>query len=221
MGLEALEKPLSDVIGIPPGVEVVRRHCTNCGIEYERRRTILAGVRAYLLGTIHPETATAKRKQEWRKINDLRQELFHSLEDITKLEEKAPKVVAAVMHCLHDAICCLSHSHDLESQTFKLIRGMRQIVFIGRFYSVGLSPLEECYPLLEVADSYWVTHPQHGFVPEFHIVNPGIKNLQGVFYWLNVPLGKASKENLMPANWEPKPTNLKKFTRKEVAGAGL
>ena len=208
MGLEALEKPLADAIGIPPGAEVIIGNCTKCGAEYKRFRTTLAGVRAYLLGSIHPEKAMDERRQEWRRINDLRQDLFHSLEDIVKLEEKASTVAIAVMHFLHDAICCLSHSHDLESPSFKLIRGIRQIVFIGKFCCGGHNPIEECHPLFEVEGACWVSHAQYGFVPEFRIVNRGIKDLGGIFYWLNAPIGKASMKDLIPANWENKTTDL-------------
>lgn len=207
MGLEALEKPLAEALSIPAGVEIIQGHCAKCGAEYTHRRTVLAGVRAYVYGSIHPETAIAERKQEWKSINELRHELFHSLADTTQLERKAQSVAPAAMHCLHDAICCLSHAHDLESGIFKLVIGTRPMLMIGRFSSDGLGPLEQCRPLLEVDEACWADHPQHGLVPEFRISNPRVKNLEAVVFWLDVPLEIASEENLVRANWESKQTD--------------
>ncbi len=202
MGLEALEKPLADAVKIPPGVEIIQGKCEKCGAEYTRRRTVLAGVRAYVCGTLHPGTASPERKSEWKKINGLRQDLFHSLADDVKLEAEVRRALPATMHYLHDAVCCLSHAHSLEKPTFKLIRGTRQIVLLGRFSAATLDPLEQWEPLLDVKDGHWVRHPQHGFIPEFRINNPGIKNLKATFFWLDAPLGSASERKLVPANWE-------------------
>ena len=204
MGLEALEKPLADVMNIPPGVEELRGQCDKCGAEYIRKRTVLAGVRAYVCGALHPETAPSERRQEWKEINNLRQELFHSLKDSTKLEQEARRVGPAAMHHLHDAICCLSHAHSLESNNFKLVRGIRRILLLGRFRSSDLGLLDQWRPLLDVEDGYWVNHPQYGFIPEFRINNPGIKDLEAVFFWLNAPLKSATEDNLIPANFENK-----------------
>ncbi len=202
MGLEAIEKPLADIMEIPPGVEEVEGHCEKCGEKYIRKRTVLAGVRAYVAGAIHPEDFVPEKKREWKEINDLRHKIFHSLQDNKKLELKVRSVLPAAMHHLHDAVCCLSHSHDLESPTFKLVRGMARLVFIGKFKTVELEPLEKCRPLLDAEQGYWVPHPQYGFVPRFKIKHPGLDNLGGIFCWLNESLKNATKENLVPANFE-------------------
>lgn len=55
MGLEAIEKPLADIMEIPAGVEEIEGHCEKCGAKYIRKRTVLAGVRSYVAGAIHPE----------------------------------------------------------------------------------------------------------------------------------------------------------------------
>jgi hypothetical protein len=207
MGMEALEKPLANAMNIPPGVEEIKGNCEKCGAEYTRRRNVLAGVRAYVCGELHSEMASNERNKEWKEINRLRHELFHSLEDSNKLEEEAHRVAPAVMHYLHDAICCLSHAHKLESSCFKLVRGTRQIVLVGRFRSDGLGSSEPWRPLLEIENGYWVKHHQHGFVPEFRITNTGIKDLEAAFFWLEKPLGSASQNDLIPANWEHNQTN--------------
>ena len=148
-----------------------------------------------------PRVVPAK-KQEWKEINDFRHNIFHSLQDHKKLELKVRNVLPAAMHHLHDAICCLSHSHDLESSIFKLPGEMRPLVFIGKFNSSKLEPLEECQALIEFEPGYWVPHPQHGFVPRFKMQNPGHDNLGGYFFWLDKPLKDATKDNLVPASFE-------------------
>jgi len=202
MGLEAIEKPLADVMNISPGVEEIEGHCEKCGEKYTRKRTMLAGVRAYVSGAIHPEGFVPAKKREWKEINDFRHNMFHSLQDHKKLELKVRNVLPAAMHHLHDAICCLSHSHDLESSIFKLPGEMRPLVFIGKFNSSKLEPLEECQALIEFEPGYWVPHHQHGFVPRFKMQNPGHDNLGGYFFWLDKPLKNATKENLVPAIFE-------------------
>jgi hypothetical protein len=202
MGLEAIEKPLADIMEIPAGVEEIEGHCEKCGEKYIRKRSMLAGVRAYVAGAIHPEAFVPEKKREWKEINDLRHKIFHSLQDNKKLELKVRSVLPAAMHHLHDAVCCLSHSHDLESPTFKLVRGMNRLIFIGKFEAVELEPLEECRPLLDSEHGYWVPHPQFGFVPRFKIQTPELDDLGGIFCWLNGSLRNATKENLIPANFE-------------------
>lgn len=202
MGLEALEKPLADIIGIPPGVEEIEGQCDMCGGKYIRKRTVLSGVRAYVSGATHPDDFDPEKKKEWKKINDFRHSIFHSLKDNKKLEQKVRDLLPAAMHYLHDAICCLSHEHDLESDSFKLARGMRRLVFIGSFEASNLEPLEKCQTLLDAEKGYWVPHPQHGFVPEFKIYNSSLENLRGYFFWLDATLTNATKENLKPASFE-------------------
>src|SRR6266508_204343 len=65
MGLEAMETPLAQAMGIPPGVEESQGKCESCGAVYTRRRTVLSGARAYVHGGIHPDTASSQRKKEW------------------------------------------------------------------------------------------------------------------------------------------------------------
>ena len=98
IGLEAMEKPLAQAAGIPPGVEEAQGACTNCGEPYTRRRTVLAGVRAYVHGAVHPATVSSQRKREWRQLSRLRQDLFHGLADTPALERRAQTTLPAAMH---------------------------------------------------------------------------------------------------------------------------
>ena len=202
MGLEAIEKPLADTMGIPAGVEEVEGHCDKCGEKYVRKRTTLAAVRAYVTGAIHPTGSIPEKKEEWKEINDFRHGIFHSLQDSEKLEPKAPYVLPAVMHHLHDAVCCLSHSHDLESNTFELVRGMARLVFIGAFRAAKLEPIVDCKPLLKVEPGYWVPHPQYHFVPRFKIESPALDDFGGVFCWLKGSLRNVTSDNLVLTNFE-------------------
>jgi hypothetical protein len=202
MGLEAMEKPLAQTMNIPPGVEESQGTCANCGATYTRRRTVLSGVRAYVHGDVHPATASAQRKKEWRKLSELRQDLFHGLADASALEHRGQVVLPAAMHYLHDAICCMSHAHDLESPGFRLTRRTRQVIMIGDFTAEHLGPLENWAPLLGTQEMQWVRHDRYGFVPEFRLDNPGIRDLRGRFFWLKGPLGLASEAHLELAEWE-------------------
>ena len=204
VGLEALEKPLAIAMEMTPGAEDIQGKCEACGATYTRRRTVLAGVRAYVQGKFHPETATAERNNEWRRINNLRHELFHSLGG-ADLEQEARGVLPATMHYLHDGICCLSHSHDLESQTFYLFRpSVRQIVFGGQVRTDDLGPLETWSPFFDVKNGYWVEHAEHGFVPEFSAVKMGAEDISGHFFWMGESLEFASEKDLIPADFEEK-----------------
>jgi len=204
MGLEALEKPLANIMKITPGVELVKGKCKNCGAEYSRVRTALSGVRAYVCGQFHPEKASATRKNEWKEINDLRQKIFHSLTDRNQMTKNVQKALPAAMHYLHDAICCLSHEHGLESEMYRLVRGIHRIVLIGTFTSnVDLASLKRWRPSLQ-AKGYWVKDPQYGFITQFKIIKKsGLNDLQAIFYWLTAPLESATEANLSPANWRP------------------
>jgi hypothetical protein len=202
MGLEALEKPLAAILGIEAGVETVRGKCDACGVEFIRRRTVLAGVRAYILGELHPNVPIPERKRDWKKINELRQDLFHSLKDIDSVEQKASEITPAAMHYLHDALCCLSHAHDLENDTFRMGRGLRQLVFVGQFRADNLSLLEDWEPLFSTEDGIWSEHPEYGFVPSFQISNAGLRDLSGFFFWLDSSLRQATKDGIELANWE-------------------
>jgi hypothetical protein len=85
------------------------------------------------------------------------------------------------MHTLHDAICCQSHVHDLESRGFRLARGTRQVVAIGDFTAAERGPLEKWMPLRGVREMQWAQHAQHHLVPEFRIEN-SISGLRTQFF---------------------------------------
>lgn len=172
MGLEALEKPLAQTMNVPPGVEESQGACVNCGATYTRRRTALAGVRAYVHGDVHPATVSAQRKKEWKELSSLRQDLFHGLDDAPALEHRAQDILPAAMHYLHDAICCQSHVHDLESPGFRLVRRTRQVIMIGDFTTDDLGPLEKWAPVLATQEMQWVRHDRHRFVPQFRLEIP-------------------------------------------------
>jgi hypothetical protein len=204
MGLEALEPPLAELLGVPPGAEEVTGQCASCGVEYTRNRTVLNGVRAYMRGAKHPDPASsAEREKEWKQINKLRQDIFHSLEDIGKIRAKSHNVLVAAAHHLHDAICCLSHTHDLESPTFRMRRGATQLLLKGTVEPGIQDTLEECRPVLTLKEKGWDPHPEHGFVPLFNIVHDGERgDIGGNWFWLRKPLDLASQADLDPANFE-------------------
>jgi hypothetical protein len=204
MGLEALEPPLAELLGVPSGSEEVTGKCDNCGFEYTRKRTALNGVRAYIRGAKHPDPASsAEREKEWKQINKLRQDIFHSLDDIAKIRAKSYDVLVAAAHHLHDAICCLSHTHDLESQTFRMRRGATQLLLKGTAEPGIQDTLEECRPILTLKEKGWDPHPEHGFVPLFNIVHDGKRgDIGGNWFWLRKPLDLASEADLDPANCE-------------------
>jgi hypothetical protein len=202
IGLEAMEKPLATTMEIEPGGEIVTAQCDHCKATYTYKRTMLNGVRAYVRGDFHPDTASGQRTAEWKEINDLRNQLFHGLEDAKELEHRVQAILPAVMHNLHDAICCLSHTHELESRKFMLVRTARRPVLMGTF-SAGLGPLESWMPLLGTKEPRWVEHEHFGFVPEVSFNNPGIPDLQVAPFLLEGPLSSSSEANLIPLNFEP------------------
>ena len=95
--LESLEPPLAELLGIEAGVENVKGNCDKCGAEYTRRRTMLNAVRAYIHGDCHPDDAALERKQEWKRINDLRHKLIHGLDDPNDLQEQVNDVLPAAL----------------------------------------------------------------------------------------------------------------------------
>jgi hypothetical protein len=204
MGLEALEPPLAEQIGVTPGAEETKGKCEKCGAEYIRRRTMLNGVRAYIRGAKHPEASgNAQREAEWKRINALRQDLFHSLKDFDKLRSAARGLVAAAAHYLHDALCCLSHVHGLETPSYKVMKGAKQLVLRGIVEPGIKDALEDCRPILTVKEFGWDPHPEHGFVPRANVVHDaGSANIGGEFYWVPEPLELAAESDLQPANWE-------------------
>jgi hypothetical protein len=202
MGLETLEKPLAETMNMTPGVEEAEGTCENCDAKYVKRRTALVGVRAYVRGDKHSETSSPERRQEWKRINDLRHNLFHSLDDSNNLEQEANDIGPASIHYLHDAICCLSHAHDLESQGFKVVRKMRRPVLMARVTDSEIGPLKEWKPLMQVRYFRWVSDPCHGYVPEIGINNESHGNVEGAFFWIDGPLSEASEDKLEPMKVE-------------------
>ncbi|MBI3894352.1 MAG: hypothetical protein HY313_00325 [Acidobacteria bacterium] len=202
MGLEAMEKPLAQAMNIPPGVEELQGRCANCGATYTRRKTVLAGVRAYVRGDVHPATTSAERQKEWKELSSLRQELFHGLADTSELENRGQKSLPAAMHYLHDAICCQSHAHDLEFPRFKLARPPRQLIMMGAFTANELGPLQNWAPLFDTPDMHWVRHKRYGIVPEYRLRNRAVRNVRARFFWLKGPLSLASEARLEAAKWE-------------------
>ena len=198
-----MEPPLAELLGVPSGSEEVTGKCDNCGFEYTRKRTVLNGVRAYIRGAKHPDPASsAEREKEWKQINKLRQDIFHSLDDIAKIRAKSYDVLVAAAHHLHDAIC-LSHTHDLESQTFRMRRGATQLLLKGTAEPGIQDTLEECRPILTLKEKGWDPHPEHGFVPLFNIEHDGKRgDIGGNWFWLRKPLDLASEADLDPANCE-------------------
>jgi hypothetical protein len=147
--------------------------------------------------------ANDQREAEWKLINGLRQKQFHSLEDLTSLTLDAHKAVPAAAHSLHDAICCLSHAHSLESAEFKMVRGAKQVMSIGRAEPGIDDFLEECRTVVDLEEVGWDEHPQFGFVPLIRAQHnrTGV-NIGGHFCWLLVPLQLASESDLEPLSFE-------------------
>ena len=172
-----------------------------------RRRTVLNGVRAFIRGAKHPDPAsTEQREKEWKQINGLRQELFHSLADLEKLSSKCRTVVATAAHYLHDALCCLSHTHDLETATYRLPRGPKQFIMIGAIEPGIQDALEECRPVITLKELGWDLHPKHGFVPRANLVHDRRNaDIGGDFFWLTAPLDVATESDLRPAKYEALP----------------
>ena len=204
MGLEALEPPLAEQLGVTSGSEETKGNCETCGAEFTRRRTVLNGVRAYIRGATHPDPAsTEQREKEWKQINGLRQDLFHSLADIEKLSSKSRTVVAAAAHYLHDALCCLSHAHDLEAATYRLPRSAKHVIMMGTIEPGIQDALEECRPVITLKELGWDRHPKHGFVPRANLVHDRSNaDIGGEFFWLTAPLDVATESDLRTAAYE-------------------
>ena len=196
MGLEALEPALAERQAVEPGAETSTGRCKQCGSEYEKRRTALNGVRAYITGPDHSEWKEA-REHEWKTVNDLRHKLFHSLQDLHVLSSKARDALPAVAHFLHDAICCLSHAHVLETPTFKLRRGGGRAVFVGSSKPGIDDSIEECRLLVDSPEVLWRCHAEHQWVPEVSFVNSrSALDIRGSVSWLPVPLSSGSETDL-------------------------
>ena len=188
MGLEALEPVLAEQQGVNAGVEISKGRCKHCGIEYEKRRTTLNGVRAYITRPEHRDGKEA-RDREWKVVNELRHDLFHSREDLQALSSRALDALPAVAHFLHDAICCVSHAHDLEAPTYQVPRNGGRLVWVGNSEPGFDDSIEECRPVVESPQVVWIRHPEHQWLPEVRFVNSrSALDISGQFYRLPVPL---------------------------------
>ncbi len=202
MGLEAMESPLAEAQGIAPGSEETSGTCESCGHVYTGRRTVLAGVRAYVRGGIHPESASPERADEWKQVSRLRVDLLHGLKDVGVLEERVRPILPAAMHYLHDAICCQSHAHALEKPEYKLARGIRRLVLVGTLTAPMRHALSEEAPLLGGTPIKWVEHTPGNFVPEMRLQNDGYGELGGHWYWLSGALRSVDDDALDPVRLE-------------------
>ena len=200
MGLEAMDKPLADAQRIPSGVEEIKGKCDHCGKEYVKKRSALAGVQSYIYGDFHRGTDSSERREEWKKINELRHILFHSLQDTDEFVQRVETALPAAMHYLHDSICCMSHSHSLESNRFELFRGVIRHVFRGQFSSPPIGAIDKWIPLFEVKVGSWKPHPEFGSVPEFSSKNNGIKDLEIAAFYLAGQIDTASESDLKLAH---------------------
>ncbi len=194
MGLEALEKPLANELGIPPGSEVVKGSCVKCGAEYERRRTVLAGVRAFIRGELHRGKAE-NGERDWKELSDLRTQLTHGLSDPNKIEGEAHRLLPAAMHYLHDACVHLGHAHELESAAYRLVRTPPlRFLLMGKTKNVPGDPLQ---PILDVVATSWEEHGEYGFVPQFAITNRAGDGVEYQARRLGKPLASATEADLL------------------------
>ena len=202
MGLEALEPVLAEQEGVNPGVEITKDTCKHCGVEYEKRRTVLNGVRAYITRPEHRDGKEA-RDREWKVVNEFRHDLFHSRKDWQALSSRALDALPAVAHFLHDAICCVSHAHDLEAATYRLPRNRGRLAFVGNSKPGIDDSIEECRPVVELQDVVWTRHPEHQWLPEVRFVNSRLAlDISGEFYRLPDPLECESEACLERLNIE-------------------
>lgn len=203
MGLEAMEKPLADAIGIPPGVEEVSGKCEKCGATYTRKRTTLAGVRSYVHGAHHGVTDSTERQKEWREMNRLRQDIFHGLADVNTARDRAEQILPAALHYLHDAICCRSHSHELETAAFRVARASRRLLAMGEYDAPTPTELSALVAPLQVKKEQWIRDDRFPMrVPDIQFRNPGVPNLRLGFFWLGGPLASATEDILVEAQAE-------------------
>ena len=145
-----------------------------------------------------------ERRKEWEEINRLRHELFHCLKDGQESAQKIQRILPAAMHGLHDALCCLSHSHRLESPTFKLYRGMPRLVFVGQFRGpLSLDHWRNANSCLRhnLAIGWTILSTDLCRGSDSHAA-PGPKIREVFFFRLDAPLASATKEDLVPSNWE-------------------
>lgn len=191
-GLEALEKPLAIELGLEPGAEITRGQCANCGHEFERKKTVLVGVRGLIKGDLH-KAQGAERNREWKAISDVRTRIVHGLDDSAGIAGDADKILPAVMHSLHDACAHLVHAHHLEAANYKMVQARpTQHVACGEYTGTPKGPF---IPLLTADTTRWARHGGM-LVPEFNILRQGGDDVGAYWYQLNVPLASANETDL-------------------------
>lgn len=199
-GLESIEKPLADEIGIAAGAETVTGTCKSCGASYEYRRTVLAGVRAFVRGQLHVD-ASEIRSDEWRALNTLRNDLLHGRGDLDDLTAKSRDLMATVCHYLHDASVHLAHVHELETDQFRLARFGKRFVIRGKAHLPSLPPLLQQTLLMDAGPLRWVEDEEYGLVPEHQIVNRAGAPVEGEAFVLEDGFGDRSERDLKPTKW--------------------
>jgi hypothetical protein len=205
IGLETMEKPLAEMVGLEPGTELTSGHCESCGFEFTRRKTSLVGVKSFVLDDLDQDAAEAGRKADWKLINRLRNELFHGLVDTSSLGKRAHEGLVAAMHHLHRGICICSHAANFLSEKYVIARGGAKYAIYGEFTETSWPPLSNWVELISTSELKWVPHAQLGFVPALSIRHDGHQDLQIAFLTLTEPISFATMRSLKQANVE---TNL-------------
>jgi hypothetical protein len=202
IGLEAMEPPLASIAGLTAGKEEVKGQCDHCKTEFTRYKTMLVGVRAFVLDEVDPKKAQAPRKADWKLMNTLRNELMHGLVDENDIGERANHGLVAALHYLHDAICICSHAKELAHDKYQLARGGIRYAINGRCSLSSLPPLEKFTELIETSSIQWVTHATQGFVPQMSIRTRNIADLEVAVMSLTDSLSFATEDSLAWARIE-------------------
>lgn len=202
IGLESMEPPLAKAVGLQPGTEEVKGACKYCGHEFTRKKTTLVGVRTFVLDSPDLASAEKSRKDDWKLLNKLRNELMHGLADPEKLSDRPHKALLASMHHLHASICLMSHAGDLVTNEFQLARGGPTYLLFGRHKSTSLTPLHKWQGSLTVNNFDWVLHEQYGLVPQLDFKNDGLKELEMSVGQLGEPYSYATMDSLQPTRIE-------------------
>jgi hypothetical protein len=175
--------------------------CPRCGKSWEYKATFTAGVSAFVTGSLHRETSTARSK-EWRALNDLRNSLLHGRGDLDALLLQAKALMAAACHYLHDASVHLAHQHELEDDEFSLSRFGKWLVVRGEATLEAMPSLLDQTLLLEAEDLRWVSHPDLGVVPEYALANASGGAVEAEPCLLDGTIDDASEDDLVPIRWE-------------------
>ena len=202
IGLEAMEPPLAKMVGLNPGTEEIQGECEHCHAPFTRKRSTLVGVRAFVLGELDPAKAEARRKADWKNMNDLRNKLMHGLIDSDESGKKAHQGVSSAMHYLHAAICECSHAPHLSIDKYRLPRGGTHYVINGRYTADALPPLENYAEPIKASSIRWVQHSTAGLVPEMSIKAHGTPDLELAIFKLDDPFSVATMESLSHARYE-------------------